>query len=446
MIPQSLLDFFRETSDILRQALIYAGSVVFVALLLYIRALYLQKRHPGKKFDWILLEFKIPKDNIKTPKAMEHVLAGIYSMHNGLAPEEKWWMGKIEYWMSLEMASSREGIRFFIYLPAKFREMVEGSFLSQYPGGEIMEAEDYTKEMPPNLPNEEYDFWGTGFKFDKPNPYPIRTYTYFFEEGKSKEEERRIDPITTMSEIMSALKENERIWVQLLIKPAEPEAEFFFAGKPGKREWRREGEKIISKITGIKKEEEKSPVGSFAESAALFARNLAAAPYEPPVWPEAEKNGIRQEGRRLTAAEHDTIKAIENKTSKLGYETTIRFLYIDSKTEFTKNNAYAMMGAFRQFTDKKLNTLKPDKRSLTLPLPPRYFFIRKWDLLKKKRRLYKHYIKRSFLHPALGKPPILTIEEIATIYHPPVSELVTASGLREIKATKGAPPANLPIG
>ena len=46
----------------------------------------------------------------------------------------------------------------------------------------------------------------------KDSAYPIKTYPYF-EEVK---EEKRVDPISTVAETMSKLKDDEMIWIQLL--------------------------------------------------------------------------------------------------------------------------------------------------------------------------------------------------------------------------------------
>src|SRR3989344_8648193 len=52
----------------------------------------------------IVLEIKIPKENLKTPKAMEQVFSSLHATYTfGLKGVDKWWFGRIEEWMSLEM-------------------------------------------------------------------------------------------------------------------------------------------------------------------------------------------------------------------------------------------------------------------------------------------------------------------------------------------------------
>jgi hypothetical protein len=66
--------------------------------------------------------------------------------------------------------------------------------------------------------------------------------------------------------------------------------------------------------------------------------------------------------------------------------------------------------------------------------------------------MYINYIDRSFspytnvqemFHKHL-EPSIMNIEELATIFHPPIGS-VKATGLDQPESRKGAPPANLPM-
>jgi len=388
-----------------------------------------------KNLNWKLLEIKIPKENIKTPRAMEQVLISLYSMHGSMEWEDIWIHGKVFSWASLEIIGSEKGIRFYIYAPSKIRNLVESSFFSQYPEAEIIEVDDYTKELPDDLPNEEYDLMGVDLALKNDNYLPMRTYPYFFEGGTSIREEKRTDPISNVSEIMSNLKEDERIWIQILIKPAD-------------NGWEKEGQKVINEIAVKgwgKKKKSKPLLVNAIEEVKIFLKNFVKAMFEPPVWPEKEKEATRT---FLSPVDQDVIKAIENKISKLGYITVVRFLLIDKKSKFNNQNFYSMMGAFRQFTDNNLNNLKPVSRTSSFAKPR--FFLKDITLLRKKKAIFKKYINRSYPdsdHDFFSfNPSVLNIEEVATIFHFPVSDLVEASGVLKLPTKKGAPPANLPIG
>src|SRR3990167_1043110 len=52
------------------------------------------------KMEWVILEVKIPKENLKSPKAMEQVFASLHGSYSfSLKWIDKWWYGKVEDWM-----------------------------------------------------------------------------------------------------------------------------------------------------------------------------------------------------------------------------------------------------------------------------------------------------------------------------------------------------------
>jgi hypothetical protein len=414
-----------------------AAPIVAIALvvyyLFYSRGIRLQKKYL-RNLDWRVYEIKIPKENIRTPKAMEHVFASLYSMDVSVHWEETWiTTGKLNYRMSLEIAGSPDGgVRFYARAPKRLRNIIESSFFSQYPNAEIVETEDYTKELPPDLPNDEYNLFGVEFILKKEDHFPIRTYTYFFEESARKEEEARVDPISVIVELMSDLKEGERLWMQIIIKPDE--------GK-----WMEKGRKAIKEMaTG----EKKKPKKNLIDESFHFLLNLIKAPFELPDWPGDTKEE-QKIFRLYSPVETDRMKAVGNKISKRGYKTTIRAIYIDRRESYTMGKVYALMGASRLYADDNSNWLAPAKETWTMK--PRFFF-RKYFLMARKKQIYKNYLSRSFpemkyfIHHDLYHIPIFNLEELASIYHPPVSKLVEGTGLRPVKAVKGAPPPNLPIG
>ena len=152
------------------------------------------------------------------------------------------------------------------------------------------------------------------------------------------------------------------------------------------------------------------------------------------------------------------IEEIELKAAKVGFETVIRILYIDKKGAFTRENVSAISGAFRQFDTQHLNAFKGFKG--TRVSPSRWFF-KGSALLRRKKTMYANYVKRSGKLGTVMGPlqefvrsfyadekvplPVLNAEELATLFHPPITEIVSAQGLRSVEVVKGGPPPNLPI-
>src|SRR3989338_6539517 len=136
-----------------------------------------------KKQKWVLLELKIPRNILKTPKAMENVfsaLHAIYSKKTGRDDfEDQYCKGEDYQWITFELAGYAGGVHFYVRCPQVHRNLVESAIYSEYPDAEIVEAEDYTQLMPEVLPNETFDLWGQDFILSKENPYPIKTYEFF---------------------------------------------------------------------------------------------------------------------------------------------------------------------------------------------------------------------------------------------------------------------------
>ncbi|MDD5547377.1 MAG: hypothetical protein PHN74_00540 [Candidatus Pacebacteria bacterium] len=251
----------------------------------------------------------------------------------------------------------------------------------------------------------------------------------FFEENV---EERRLDPVSAITEVMSRLKEGEAIWLQLLIKPVSDK-------------WKKGGEEIRDKIMQRKKDKKKGPLEEFADGIFHFFRNLTKGAVEPPDWPEKKKSEEKLKMLVLSPGEREVLERVEAKIAKLGFESMIRFVYIDKKDSFTPMNVSAVTGAFKQFNTQNLNSFKMDGDTRTA-VTDRKFTTKSWFRKKKiyfrKRKIFDWYKLRGF---SSSKPyPVLNAEELATIFHFPITS-VGAPLLRRLETRKGEPPHGLPI-
>lgn len=371
------------------------------------------------KIEWVLLELKVPKNTLQTPKSMEQIFAAAHAPYSyGLRLLEKYWEGKVEYWMSFEMVSLGGETHFYIRLPKQFRNLMESAIHSQYPDAEITEAVDYVRQMPRVLPDKTRTLHGMEFILREPNPIPIRTYPMFEE----MIEERRVDPVALIAEAMAKLKDDEQIWIQILARPTGDA-------------WRKEGQAIIDKIFG--KEKPKKP-SMWPGGLGLTAGEIVAAPFVHPGL-EAKKKDDQSKFKFvvLNPSEKELVEGIERKTAKLGFETTIRFIYIDRRDAFSRDNVASVMGAFRQFNTQNLNLLRPDKKTLTAAV---HGLFKELRLNWRRRLVFEHY--RDLIFNSHNS--ILNIEELATIFHFPITAVV-APTLGRIESRKGGPPPTLPL-
>jgi len=391
-------------------------------LLFIFRDLWLYWR--GKLYlnslEWTLLEIKVPKDILKTPKAMEYVFVGLHGVWDDLNMRDIWIKGESLPRFSMEIVGIEGEMRLFIHTQTPFRDLVEAKIYSQYPDAEIVEAEDYTNLLPPDAPNKDWDLWGTDLRLNMPDPYPLRTYVDFEE----MVEERRLDSMAPIAEAINKLRAGEHMWIQILISPVMYEL-------------REEGEGVVKKLMGRPIEEKKGAIGSVAsllsgEAMQLFGRSKDKEEEEQPfLLPEF----------RLSAGEREVIKRVEEKTSKVAFEVMIRFIYIARSGSFNKSSVAALFGFFRQFNTYNLNAFRPNTK--TLPKKS-FIWFKKTRTHFRKLRLLKWYKMRDTLPGGISPKFMLNVEELASIFHCPC-QVVKAPSMPFIGSKKSSPPFGLPV-
>ena len=419
-----------EALNILKDVLLrYWWIIIPIALFFILRKIWLDYI-VGKfisELKWILLEVKFPREAVKSPKAMEQIFSGLHAIQKTPDFKERYFQGMIPSWYSLEVIGREGKIQTFIRTQDKYRNLIESQIYAQYPDAEICEAEDYINILPADIPNKEYDVWGTELILTKADAYPIRTYPIFFEE---KEAEERTDPIAGLFEFLSSLNPQEHAWVQILISPTDDK-------------WKDEGEKLVEKLIGRKAKKGKKgmvweEVKSWSATLGEGVREFFFGPAGKPV----EKPELESLMAHLTPGQKEVVLAIEKNIAKLGYKTVIRYIYWTKKETFSKDKTAAIGGFFKQFNTQNLNGFKPNKK-----VSPGWGKIRKKHReINQKRFFVKMYRDRYFPFDGFSKRGfVFNTEELATIFHIPI-KFVKVQRMPEIEAKKGGPPTGLPTG
>lgn len=361
----------------------------------------------------LVLEIKPPRNVLKTPLAMETVLA---SMH--LGPGEATWykkyiVGSVRPWWSLEIASFEGQVRFFIWTRSTFRRTVETALYAQYPGVQIVETPDYTRLM--SASPEEWAIWGCDFVHTDADPIPIKTYVEYGLDKVQKEEEQ-VDPLANLIEFMGSMKKGEYLWLQLVIRTHKGEkyGKLNTDGKP--YTWKDEAKELVDKI-----------------------RKETREPYIDPATGE-ERPGFPNP----TKGQSEKIAAIERNTSKQPFDIGARGIYLARPDTFDPIVISGLIGIFKQFSSEGWNGFKPNGWMSIFDDYPWEFRIEK---LKNKYRqwLIEAYRRRQFFHePFITDTMVMSTEEIATIYHIP-SKAVETPSLERIQSATGEAPPNLPI-
>lgn len=399
--------------------------------------------------DWVLLEVRPPAEIKKTPRAMEQFFAGLHGCQRTPNWKEKNLGGEVQEWFSLETISQGGEIHFLIRTHSMYRNLVEAQVYAQYPEAEISQVDDYVQSVPADIPNQDYDLWGTELILTKEDAYPIRTYPDF--EKNILLEEQRIDPIASLLEVMSRLNQGEQIWIQTLIRPVADD-------------WRKDGEKLRDKL--IKRVTEKKQ-GELAKEFTAWKDAFQGEAFRLATGQSLEKKGEKKEDKKweTTQREKDVVTAIEDNISKIGFEVIIRFLYLARRDVFAKPNVAAVIGCYKQFNTQHLNGFKPNKKitskidyKIQLKKPREIYRKRKVLTAYKKRDFVQQSKVIKYLKPLLferlpilnwffirSQPFVFNIEELATVYHYP-GMMVKAPLTPKVEAKKGEPPTGLPLG
>lgn len=402
---------------------LFAPFVVPVVLLKALFETYIHYIRSGhiKREGSILLEIKLPKETNKSPLAMELFFTALYQT-GSVHLVEAFLDGKFRAWFSMELVSIDGQVHFFIWCMKKWKNLVESQLYAHYPTVEIHEVEDYTKNVHHDLDN--LFMWGTYFKLEQPDVYPIKTYVDYGLDKLDLKEEFKLDPMASVLEYLGSLKKGEQAWIQILIQCHRKEklidADFFSLRHflslfKMKEDWKAEIDEEIERIR-----EESTPKHKNEEG-----EEIAGFP-------------------RPTPGEIEKMKALDRSRNKLPFEVGIRGFYIARNEVVNPINITGLIGSFRQYNSNNLNGFKLGW--YTDPDEPWRDFRRMRRNRMEEEMLEAYKLRSFFRHPFKNfeaKPFILNTEELATIFHMP-GQVVQTPTFERILSKKAEPPPNLP--
>lgn len=384
---------------------------------------------------WILLEIHLPREILKPIRAMEIVMASLHgAIYDPKDGWDKWIAGECQTSLSFEIASIEGKPHFYIRVHKNFRSAVEASLYSQYPEIEIKEVEDYTKSVPQNIPNKEWDMFGCGYRLLKPNPYPIKTYTQF-ETEKEVKEEKRIDPMAVLLEGLTKIKKGEQFWIQITATPlAQKTVEPFH----------NEGKQLKNKIVGRKLPAPPKPMIQEAIDIWLPGGLKTQEKKEEIIPPEM----------KLTPGEREIVAGIEEKISKPAFGCRARFIYLGKRDVFFKVNFRLGFVFFSSFATSNLNSLVPWPATLSRVRKSMFFLLSNLKFIRERRlylqcrrmmRVYRWRVNWFFPREKGDKGEfVLNTAELASLFHFP-SQIVAPAPIVRVESTKGEAPVDLPI-
>ncbi|MGA2911725.1 MAG: DUF87 domain-containing protein [Candidatus Levyibacteriota bacterium] len=251
---------------------------------------YGNKDREKKSLDSTLIQVTLPRDNEIKIDAAEQFFASF----TGIKATGIFAFLKYKPHLSFEIVGMSEDIRFYVYAPNKYRDIVEKQINASYPDAEIKivdeEARGNAKEG--YIIGNEYNIFSkegkvafASLKLKDSNYKPLKVYKDF-----------AVDPLSSLTSVLAKMGHGEGAAIQVLI-----------TGAPSK--WSKLGRKYIA---STKKRE----------------ANPETAKY---------------------AADPKELEGVENKISKPGFYTTIRLVVSSSSQEAAQAHLENMVSAFGQF-------------------------------------------------------------------------------------------------
>jgi Type IV secretion-system coupling protein DNA-binding domain len=195
-----------------------------------------------------------------------------------------------------------------------------------------------------------------------------------------------VDPLAAITATLAKFEDHEEAWIQMLVRPAWAS-------------WHKKSEKYIAGMRG----------GSSSSMTGLMG-----ALWAPP----------EQKTQTTTTADHEQIriKGAEEKSQKLAFETSISIVYRgDLPVQQAQLRVQSIVASYKQFNTTYLNGFVAKR-------------------VHEDRAALAAYQTRAFR----GKGFITNIEEAATLYHLPHTNVETPFILWANSQT-AEPPANLPV-
>ena len=270
-----------------------------------------------------------------------------------------------EYRVSFEIVSKADGIGFYIVVPDEIAPLVEKQINAAYPSAEI------------DIVNP-HEIWDRGIhtevielKLKAPTYYPIKVY-----------EDLKNDSLSSITNAMSKMAEDEVVAVQYVIQPAG-------------NNWRLAGQKHISDV--------KTKTSN----------------------PESKSN-----------VDTSYLEAIQKKIGFPGFYTKIRIIAISKDKITAQSHIQNMLSAFEQFTDVNSNKF----------IKAGAWFHKKRkiaeDFIYRRIHVVDWHIPIMAVQLRLTVP-ILNNVELASVFHFPNKNVGTPS-IKWLTARRSSAPPNIP--
>ncbi|MDO8490139.1 MAG: type IV secretion system DNA-binding domain-containing protein [bacterium] len=358
----------------------------------------------------VVLKILVPKEPAKkeeedksSKKDYKELIAVVETFYSALGQVKPHWkiisffIGR-EDQIALEIVSLQGQIHFYAVVPTYLRDYFEQQFHAQYASAQISAVEDYNLFRPKGYIEI------APLLLNKASLFPLRTY-----------KKMDSDPLNAITNVMSKVSEHEGAAIQIMIRTAP-------------KGWGHRGHQVARAMQ--KGKTLKEAMGNHGADVVLkgahkmLSTTMNAALTSSKGGSNSGSDSSSQRYDRLTPTEQELVKGIEEKAGKVAFETNIRVVACADHQKIAKAYVYDISNSFAQYMglESGANLTKQKK-----------FQFLKWPMVRS--FIYRRFdVRRSF---------VLSTEELAGIFHPPLS-ITETPNIDWLKSRSATPPHNLP--
>jgi hypothetical protein len=345
--------------------------LVFIVIKSIIHAIYDKKR----SLEMVFLKILVPKKESKEDRDEEqsvggkdfkevlgvasHLFEALHSIYSGKFRTH--FIG--QDFFSLEYGVMENQIFFYAVVPRDLKSLVEKQITSFYPDSYVEQVEDY------NIFKPNSKIAATTLCLSKDYIFPIKTYEHL-----------NSDPLNNITNVLSKLSYDDGASIQIMARPI----------KDG---WQTKGREEAKNMYSQKKRK-RNMLNPLAWIGALF---------EILVRGEIEE-AKPEEAAKITPLTDEEVKELEQKNAKVGYEVIIRIVACAVSQREAQNHLSNIKSAFVQYSSPNANGF----------YSPQYL---------SEKTVVRNYIyrsfRRNFRHVLAGKRNILSVDELASLFHLP---------------------------
>lgn len=320
---------------------------------------------------------------------MSQFYDSLYSIYNGDFENKL----RGEDHISFEYALVEGQVNLYVSCPQRLAKLIEKKIAGFFQDTYLEEVGDYVDFNKSEVVLVEQ------LELDKESIFPVKNYKYISS-----------DPLNDMVGSLSKLEQNESAAIQMIIRPV-------------KSNWQEAGRKKAQEMLNDEDKKSKSDWVKPWKWPIILAKLMLKG---EEAFSE-DKSDVPSGPKRKTQIAEDEIKAIDEKNTKVGFDSLIRVVVSGDDEVSVQQNMMNLMSSFSlyAYTDgNKFSTLD----------------------IKNPEKIKSDYLKRAFSRPFRfkDKPSILTADELASVFHIPNIRFNRSPVINWQNYKIAPPPINIP--